>query len=146
MSETELRPPAVDCCLPPPILPVDHTAVGEIFKDVQFGESVVFGDTCFLKSDSKYWKADDTDEDTIGLIVIALGTYGADAYGDALRCGFIRDDSWNWTVAGRLFVPNSKGPPTQTPPGSGKVKMIIGYATHADRAYIGPDNSYVEVP
>ena len=146
MVGTKLRPLGMDCCMLPPLLADDLTANGEIFKDIQFGESVVFGDTCFLKSDGKFWKADDTDENSLGLIVLALGTYGADAYGDAVRHGFVRNDAWNYTPGGRLFVPNSKGPPTQTPPGSGKVKMIIGYATHANRAYIGPDNSYVEVP
>ena len=48
MSETEVRPPGMDCCMPPPLLPVNLTANGEIFKDV---EDVEPGARIFLKGD-----------------------------------------------------------------------------------------------
>lgn len=140
------RLPGLDCTMPNLEPAEDLSASGEIFKTIQFGEEVAFGDTCFQKSDGKWWKAIDTDDTTLGLVVIALGTVLEDAYGDGLRRGVIRNDAWDWTVPGRVFVPASKGAPSQVEPLSGKTKMIIGYAIHADRLYIDPDNSYVEVP
>jgi len=113
----------------------------------QVGENVVFKDVLCLKDDGKFWIADSDEEITSsGMCVMALETILADAYGLVLREGFVRDDSDNWTVAGKLYIHTTGGPPTQTKPsGVGDQIRIIGYATHADRFFFHPDSSYVEV-
>lgn len=139
--------PGCDCTLPISE-PLDNlTATGIIFKTVQFGQSVVFGDQCYLKSDGKYWLADASAEATIGLIIMALGTYAADAYGDGLRRGFARNDAWSFTKGERLYIDTTPGQPTQIKPsGTGDQVQITGYCHHdEDIIYFDPDNSYVEV-
>lgn len=112
------------------------------------GENVAFGDQCYLKSDGKMWKADASAEATAdGLIFMAMATILANAEGVFLKEGFVRNDAWTWTVGGKLYISPTPGGPTQTKPTTtGEIVRITGYATHADKLYFHPDNSYVEVP
>lgn len=111
------------------------------------GENVAFKDVLYLKSDGKFWKADaDTEATMNSLCVMACETILADAKGKVMIIGFFRDDSDNWTVAGKFFISTTPGPPTQTPLGSGKWERCVGYATHVDRGFFNPDSSYVEAP
>jgi hypothetical protein len=112
------------------------------------GEDVAFKDVLYLKSDSKFWKGDaDAEATADGMCVMACETILADAVGKVMIIGFFRDDSDNWTVGGKFFISTTPGGPTQTEPsGSGDIVRIIGHATHADRGFFNPDNSYVEVP
>lgn len=112
------------------------------------GENVVFGDQCYLKSDEKMWKADASAEATAdGLIFMAMASISADAEGVFIKEGFVRNDAWAWTVGGKLYISPTPGAPTQTKPSTtGEIVRITGYATHADKIYFHPDNSYVEVP
>lgn len=125
----------------------DHTWSGTVV-DAVAGENVAFGDVCYLKSDGKYWKADaDAEATAMGVCLMALGSISADATGEFLIAGFVRDDTWAWTVGGKLFIHTTPGNPTQTEPsGTGDIVRIIGHATHADRLFFNPDNSCVEVP
>jgi hypothetical protein len=68
---------------------------------------------------------------------------------EVLLQGFIRNDSWNWTVGGIVYVstdPTTYGGLTQTAPSdSGDRVQTVGYATHADRIYFNPSFVLVEV-
>jgi hypothetical protein len=124
----------------------DHAWSGDVFPATA-GENVVIGDVCYLKSDGKFWKADaDAEATAKGLIVMATASISQNATGVFLRKGFIRDDTWNWTVGAELFVHTTPGNPTATKPsGSGDVVRIVGYAYTADVIWFDPDTAYVEV-
>lgn len=123
----------------------DHTWNGKI-ATFTAGEAVVLGDVCYLKSDGKYWKMDaDAEATTKGHCVMATGTISADAAGIFLFEGFIRDDTWTWTVGAELFVNLTPGNPSETKPSvTGDIIRLVGYAYSADVIYFNPDKTYIE--
>ena len=66
-----------------------------------------------------------------------------------LTHGIIRNDDWNWTVGGIVYVstdPSTTTGLTQTAPsGAGDFVQVIGVATHADRILLNVDLTLVEV-
>lgn len=122
----------------------DTTATG-LKTTFTAGESVVFGNVCYYKSDGKMWKADASAIATASVVGIALATISADASGSFLLLGIARDDSWNWTVGGLLYLSETAGAITQTAPTTtDSVTQILGVATHADRIYFNPQLVQVE--
>jgi len=124
----------------------DHTWNGEI-ATMTAGESVVIGDVCYLKSDGKFWKVDaDAEATTKGFLVMATTSISADATGIFLLNGFIRDDTWTWTIGAELFCSTTPGNPTETQPSAtGDIVRLVGYAYSADIIYFNPDKTYIEV-
>lgn len=129
-----------------PLITTDHTWNGN-FWAATAGESLVFGDVCYLKSDGKMWKCDaDAEATTKGFVLMATGTIAADGSGTFLNRGFIRDDSWNWTIGAELFVPTTPGNPTETKPsGTTDVVRIVGYAYTSNILFFEASKSYIEV-
>ena len=77
----------------------------------------------------------------------ALGVILETGTGDkkVLVKGLVRNDSWNWTVGGRVYVSESAGQLTQTAPSTvGKMVNIVGIAVHADILYVCPSTTVVE--
>ena len=125
----------------------DHTASGEIITGTA-GESVAFGDICYLKSDGKFWKTDSDAEATAkGMIVMAIATISADASGSFLKKGYARDDSWAWTTGDQLFIDatTAGGMTATAPSGSGDIVRLTGYAKGADYVEFDPSKMYLEV-
>jgi len=122
----------------------DHTGHGEIWP-MTAGEDLVFGDACYVKSDGKLWKGDADAIATANVLFLALATISADAEGDFLHRGVARDDSWDWTVGGQIYLSCTAGALTQTAPsGTDDVIQILGIATHADRMIWAPTLVQVE--
>jgi hypothetical protein len=111
------------------------------------GENLVFGNIVYYKSDGKYWKAKAEDDTAIPCVGLSLGTINANGSGLILKAGIVRDDSWDWTVGGLLYVsPSTGGAITQTRPSTeAEIIQIIGYAISADVIYFNPDYTYVEI-
>lgn len=111
------------------------------------GENLVIGDVCYFKSDGKFWLVDaDAEATTKGMLAMATTTISTDATGVFLLWGYIRDDTWVWTVGAELYCAITPGNPTATPPnGSLDIVRIIGYAYNADVIYFNPDDTYIEV-
>jgi len=102
-------------------------------------ENLAFGDLCYMAASGKWAKGDASGDTTSRVVAMAAGTILADAAGDFLLTGFARDDSWNWTVGGALFLSETVGEFTQTSPiTSGSVTQLIGTAIHASRVYFNP--------
>lgn len=122
----------------------DVTASG-VKVSLTAGENLVFGDACYVKSDGKLWKGDADAIATSGVIALALATISTDAAGDFLMLGIARNDAWNWTVGGDIYLSTTAGALTQTAPsGTDDVIQILGKATHADRMYWNPQLVQVE--
>ena len=111
----------------------DHTATGTIVTLIA-GEALVFGDACYFKSDGKMWKVNaDVIATSTGLLAVALATIAAEAAGSFLMEGYIRDDTWAWTVGGGIYLSTTLGGLTQTAPtGADDVVRLAGIAISAD--------------
>ncbi len=126
----------------------DDSVSGETFYGMA-GENLVWGDVVYLKSDGKFWKADFNATTTTPAVAFCTGTINADASGEFLRRGWIRDDSaYNFTFgaqAGTIYLGES-GAITQTAPsGSGDQVQVLGWALEADIWYFEPQFVIVEV-
>jgi hypothetical protein len=88
-----------------PALSSNQTTTGLIVDGITVGETVAFGDLCYLKSDGKYWKTDaNAIETTTGPLLIALEVITAGNAGKFLKRGYIRKDTWSFSVADVLYV------------------------------------------
>ena len=108
------------------------------------GESLVFGDICYIKSDGKMWKADANGSTTYPALLFATTSISAEASGEFLIIGFARNDTWTWTVGGAIYLSTTLGGMTQTQPsGTDEVIQVLGIATHADRLIFKPSIDYM---
>lgn len=120
-------------------LSADHSFNG-IYSEETVGEDVVFAEALYLKSDGKLWKSDADASTTMPIIALALGAISADGSGNVLRQGYIRDDSWAWTVGGLIYASLTSGELTQTRPTVSNDRIqIVGYAYSADIMYFNPN-------
>lgn len=112
------------------------------------GANVVWGDIAMLQSDGKYDSADASAEATgNGHLVFATETAADTETFDGVIEGFIRDDSWNWTIGGPIYLSETTGELTQTAPvTSSAIVRIVGYAISADVIWFSPDNYYTVIP
>jgi hypothetical protein len=125
----------------------DHTSTGFIITGVTAGEGVSFPDLCYLKSDSKYWKADaNAIATTEGNLVIALESLIANETGRFFKYGYVRDDSWSFTPGAELYIGNSPGGITATRPSAiGDCIRQIGHAYSATIIAFEQDLTLIEL-
>ncbi len=123
----------------------DHTVNG-LKATFTAGESLVFGDVCYYKSDGKMWKADADAASTMPVVAMAAESIDADDPGEFLLFGFARDDSWSFSLGDILYASTSGGAITTTAPsGSGDQIQIIGVALNSNAALFDPDKLTAEV-
>lgn len=110
----------------------DHAFNG-IYTNETVGEDVTFGEVLYLNSNGSLYLADADASTTMPVVGIATEAISSTGAGDILRQGYIRDDSWAWTVGGLIYASTTAGGLTQTKPtGSGDQVQIVGYAYSAD--------------
>lgn len=111
------------------------------------GQSLVLGNICYLKSDGKMWKAKADSNTTLPGIGICLGTVSAEGTGLFLLKGFLRNDTWTWTVGGTnglLYVSNATGGLiTQSPL---QYLQILGYAYSSTILFFDPESNFEGIP
>ncbi len=113
-------------------------------------DAQAFGDVCYLNSDGEaaLGKADAIATSKIFLMCVDVSV-SANATGTYLLPGGIaRDDTWNWTVGGFIYL-TITGTTTNTlsqtaPTATDNCVVIVGIATHADRMYFDPQLVIVE--
>lgn len=117
----------------------DHTANG-LKTTLTAGTALVFGDACYIGADSKMEKCDADAEATSRCVALCLETIAENATGTFLIfCGFARDDTWNWTIGGGVYLSTTAGALTQTAPsGTDDCIVIVGVALTADILYFNP--------
>lgn len=123
--------------------PANQVASG-IVTQLTYGESLVYGDSVYLKSDGSAWKADANGTATYPCIGLATETASSGTHGVLLH-GVYRDDTrYTWTVGGVVYLSTTAGNLTQTAPsGADEIVQVCGVATHADRIYFRPDMTIV---
>ena len=113
-------------------------------------ENQVFGDVGYINTDGEIQLGDADAIATSNIVAMcADASISADASGNYLLIGFAREDSWTWTVGGKIYLSltgTSTNTLTQTAPSaSGDIVQILGVATHADRMYFNPNLVQVEI-
>ena len=126
----------------------DHNAAG-LIASMTAGATLAFGDAVYQKSDGEMHLGDADAASTAGVVALAVASGSDGAASNFMFYGFARDDSWNWTVGGLVYLSTtgtSGNTLTQTAPtGSGDIVQILGVATHADRIFFNPSLTYAEV-
>jgi hypothetical protein len=126
----------------------DHSATG-LKTTFTANENQAFGDVVYINTDGEAQLADADAIATGKVVAMAVATIAADASGSYLLQGIARDDTWNWTVGGHVYLSTtgtSGNTLTQTAPsGEDDCVVVIGVATHADRIYFNPSMLVVEV-
>lgn len=126
--------------------PATDVTESGVIATLTAGESLVFGDVVYMKSDGKMGKADADAIATSYVEAMALATIANDATGKFLLIGFVRNDAWSWTVGGRIYLSTTAGGLTQTAPsGTDDVVQDLGVATHADRMLFRPNSAQIEL-
>jgi len=123
----------------------DHLASGFVASMV-CGETTVFGNVGYVKSDGKMWLSSANSSTTMPVTAIALESGNADDNKQWLFQGFIRDESWDWTVGGSIYAGTSAGSLTQTSvSGTGEQAQVVGVALTQDTMLFNPSYVLVEV-
>lgn len=124
----------------------DHTYDGITHPGV-VGEDFALFQVGYRKSDGKFWLAGKDAAATMPGVVLATAAIdeSEDANGTFLFVGFARDDTWDWTVGGLIYVGDS-GALTQTAP-SGNLDIVqcVGFAMTGDVIFFNPNTAAVEV-
>lgn len=124
----------------------DVTVIGLTVQKTA-GENLVFGDPVYLKSDGKAWKADANGSATFPAVGIAAATIAANAAGEILLIGTARNDAWNWTVGGVVYLSTGAGLTQTAPSTTGDTIQVVGVAhPNADTLYVNPQIAYTVSP
>ena len=123
----------------------DHSVSG-IEIALVAGEELDFGEACYLKADGKMWRADADAIATASAIgICAVSVISAEATGNFLLHGIVRDDTWDLTIGGLIYLATTLGNVTQTPPsGEDDVVQVLGIAVTADKIYFNPSLVQIE--
>jgi hypothetical protein len=111
------------------------------------GETFAFGEIGYLNSDGKVYKANATNASKYPAVVMACGSITANNEGKFLLMGTARNDSWNFTAGGFIYLGTSDGAITQ----NGASLTVTNYATqilgfahpNADTVMFLPQLTYV---
>jgi len=128
-------------------LTADHTWSG-ITAVLTAGTALTIGQAVYVGSaDSKMELAKADATATMPCIAIATGSIADNAAGEFLLHGFFRDDDWNWTIGGLIYISEATaGLLTQTRPATtGNQVQIVGIAITADIILLNPSYELVEI-
>lgn len=125
-------------------VPDDHIGSG-IKTNQTTGETLGLFNVCYRKSDGKAWQAKADAVATAPVFCLALEASVAGAGKKMLLLGIVRDDSWDWTPGGLLYLsPFTAGAMTQTQPsGTDQVIQVLGIALTATRILFRPSQDYI---
>lgn len=128
--------------------PTSDTTVSGTTTTFTANENQGFGDAVFINSSGKAQLGDADAIATAGCIALCTASVVTDGTGTYLLQGFARNDAWNWTVGGFVYL-STTGTTTNTltqtaPSGTDDVIQVLGVATHADRIYFNPQLVQVE--
>jgi len=123
----------------------DHTWEA-ITADFQLGGTVGQFKAVYMVSDGDVEHADADAATTMPVIALSTEAGVATDTDPFVLQGFVRDDSWAWTVGGEIYASTTAGDLTQTKPsGTGDQVQILGYAVTADVIYFNPSPILIEV-
>lgn len=104
-------------------------------------------DAVYLNGSSQWVLADANGSGTYPARGLAVATVATGNVTLVLVHGTVRNDAWNWTPGGTIYLSATAGGLTQTAPStSGDKVQQVGFALSADIAFFDFNSTYVEVP
>jgi|GEM_PF-6957703 len=111
------------------------------------GEELMFGDHVILNLDSKWIKTTAITEDrTDGHIGIVVTSGVLDDNITLLLNGYIRNDSWNFSVGDSTYVSTTSGELTTSEPTEPEeLVRRVGHARSENTLWYSPDNTFIKL-
>jgi len=129
----------------PLLATADHTYSGTTAQMLAGGAIAAFDLVCIHTTTGEVVEADASASATSRVIGIAPAAISDTATGTVLLHGFIRDDTWNWTTGGVLFLSETAGAMTHTAPTTdGAFVQAVGIALEPDVVFINPSLDVIE--
>jgi hypothetical protein len=129
----------------PLLATTDHTATGLSAQMLAGGAISAFETVCIHTVTGEVVITDASAFATARCIGIAPAAISDTATGEILLQGFIRDDTWNWTIGGTMYLSETAGDMTQTAPSTdGAFVQVLGIALTADVVYFNPSLDVIE--
>lgn len=128
-------------------LGTDDTFEGNQITGLNNSGGVTQWDTVYLNGSSQWVLADANGSGTYPARGLAVTTESTGNATTVIDHGNIRNDAWNWTPGGTIYLSVTAGGLTQTAPStSGDKVQQVGYALTADIARFDFNTTYVTVP
>lgn len=117
-------------------LGTDDTWEGTGITGLTAGATIAQWEAVYVGGSSTYLLADANGSGTYPAIGLAVAAYSSTDAAVVITKGTVRNDAWNWTVGGRIYLSTTAGGLTQTAPStSGDKVQQVGWALTADIAY-----------
>lgn len=124
----------------------DDTWTGPSTNDFNAGATVAQWEAVYLDSSSTWQLTDADAASTAGSVMIALAAEAGSSASPMrvlLPGSFARNDAWNWTIGGTIYLSTTPGALTQTAPSAtDDVIRICGWAVTADIIFWNPSPEY----
>jgi hypothetical protein len=124
----------------------DDTFTGDSITGLNNSGGVTQWDAVYLNGSSQWVLADANGTGSYPAAGLAVATASTGNATSVLVRGVVRNDAWNWTPGGRIYLSATPGGLTQTAPAtSGDKVQDVGFALSAEVAWLVFDGVYVEV-
>lgn len=117
-------------------LGTDDTYNGATLAGLNAGATIAQWEAVYVDGSSTYQLADANGSGTYPARGLAVAAYSSSNAAIIIREGVVRNDAWNWTPGGTIYISGTPGAITQTAPSaSGDKVQQVGFALTADIAY-----------
>lgn len=127
-------------------LGTDDTYSGLAVSGLNAGATIAQWEAVYLDASSTWQLADANGSGTFPAVGLAVAAYSSSNAAIVVTQGTVRNDAWNWTVGGVIYLSTTAGGLTQTAPStSGDKVQQIGRALTADIILVNINNEYLTV-
>jgi hypothetical protein len=124
----------------------DDTYAGFALTGRNAGATIAQWEAVYLSSSSTWLLADANGSGTYPARGLAVAAYSNTDAATIIVQGSVRNDAWNWTPGGDIYLSTTAGGLTQTAPNTAGDKVQpVGFAITADIAYFHFNQAYGEV-
>lgn len=124
----------------------DDTWTGTSIAGLNAGASIAQWEAVYLGASSTWLLADANGSGTYPARGLATAAYSNTDPAIILVHGTVRNDAWNWTPGGAIYLSATAGGLTQTAPStSGDKVQQVGFALTADIAFFDFNSTYLTV-
>lgn len=124
----------------------DDTWTGTTIAGLNNSGGVTQWDAVYLNGSSQWVLADANGSGTYPARGLATATVSTGNATTVLVHGTVRNDAWNWTPGGAIYLDTAAGGLTQTAPStSGDKVQQVGFALTADIAFFDFNSTYLTV-
>lgn len=125
-------------------LGTDDTLEGVTIAGLNNSGGVTQWDSVYLNSSSQWVLADANGSGTFPCRGLATATVATANASTVVTRGTVRNDAWNWTPGGAVYLSTTAGGLTQTAPSATtEIVQVIGYALTADILFVNITGEYL---